>query len=76
MTKLEKAEQESAKKILELLDIKSQLNNRIRALETDLEDNDKVKELEVTKGQLNELEQGRQSLQKKVDELQVSCVDS
>ena len=71
VTKLEKAEQESAKKILELLDIKSQLSNRIRTLETDLDDSDKVKELEVTKGQLQELQQGKQTLEDKVGELQV-----
>ena len=52
-------------------DIKSQLSNRIRTLETDLDDSDKVKELEVTKGQLKELQQGKRTLEDKVGELQV-----
>ena len=58
MSALEKTEQESAKKILELLDVKSELTSRQR-------------DLEQENAQAEALRQDQQTLQKKVDELQV-----
>ena len=58
MSALEKTEQESAKKILELLDVKSELTSRQR-------------DLEQENAQAEVLRRDQQTLQKKVDELQV-----
>ena len=58
MSALEKTEQESAKKILELLDVKSELTSRQR-------------DLEQENAQAEALRHDQQTLQTKVDELQV-----
>ena len=58
MSALEKTEQESAKKILELLDVKSELTSRQR-------------DLEQENAQAEVLRRDQQTLQTKVNELQV-----
>lgn len=74
VTSIEKTEEESSKKILQLLDVKRELNDRIRVLEAKVDEADRAEHMQEEDSALamSGLKTTNAQLEDKVAELQVS----